>query len=272
MSKMKFQSVRILIPVIIVMLGVSCRKVPLTGRKQLKLLPESTLISASVPQYRQMVAEGSAQASQAQIDQVKRVGAKISAAVEKYLRSNKEADRLKGIKWEFNVINQNVVNAFCMPGGKVAFYSGIFPITQDDDGVAAVMGHEIAHAIAGHGNERVSQQLAIQTGLTSLDIALSEKPGETTNLILAAAGLGSQVGILLPFSRLHETEADKLGMVFMAMAGYDPAKTIDFWKRMQKVGGAKPPAFLSTHPSDDKRIKELQAYLPKAKKYYRQAP
>jgi len=250
----------------------SCRKVPLTGRKQLRLLPESTLIQSSVPQYRKLVSEGSAQANPAQVEQVKRVGAKISVAVEQYLKKSKQSERLSGIKWEFNVINQNVVNAFCMPGGKVAFYSGIFPLTQDDNGVAVVMGHEIAHAIAGHGNERVSQQLAIQTGLTSLDIALSEKPSQTNDLILAAAGLGSQVGITLPFSRLHETEADKLGMVFMAMAGYDPSKAIDFWKRMKSAGGAKPPEFLSTHPSDDKRIKDLQQFLPKARKYYRSAP
>jgi predicted Zn-dependent protease len=267
---MKNRRSLILLFVLTMAITWSCKKVPLTGRKQLRLLPEATLINASVPQYRQLVSAGSAQANPAQVEQVKRVGAKISDAAEQFLRSQKQADRLKGIKWEFNVISANEVNAFCMPGGKVAFYSGIFPITQDDDGVAAVMGHEIAHAIAGHGNERVSQQLAIQTGLTTLDLALSEKPGETTNLILAAAGLGSQVGILLPFSRLHESEADKLGMVFMAMAGYDPAKTIDFWKRMRTAGGAKPPAFLSTHPSDEKRIKDLQDYLPKARKYFRQ--
>jgi predicted Zn-dependent protease len=269
---MKYRSLFLIIPTLIVLLVVACKKVPLTGRKQLRLLPETTLINASVPQYRQMLSQGTGQANATQVEQVRRIGGKISAAVEQYLRNHKQTDRLKGIKWEFNVINENVINAFCMPGGKVAFYSGIFPITQDDDGLAAVMGHEIAHAIAGHGNERVSQQLAIQTGLTSLDLALSQKPGETTNLILAAAGLGSQVGILLPFSRLHESEADKLGMVFMAMAGYDPAKTIDFWKRMKAAGGAKPPEFLSTHPSDEKRIKDLQTFLPKARKYYRKSP
>jgi predicted Zn-dependent protease len=247
----------------------SCQRVPLTNRRQLKLLPESTLIQASLTQYNQMLRQSPKNSPQEQVDQVKRVGAKISAAVESYLRSNKNSKRLDGIKWEFNVINENVVNAFCMPGGKVAFYSGIFPYTQNDEGVATVMGHEIAHAIARHGNERVSQQLAIQTGLISLDVALSQKPSQTNDLILAAAGLGSQVGILLPFSRLHETEADKLGMVFMAMAGYDPSKTIDFWKRMSKNGGIKPPEFLSTHPSDERRIKDLQEYLPRAKKYYR---
>lgn len=250
-------------------LFISCQRVPMTGRKQLKLLPESTLISASLGQYRTMVSNSS-QSSPEQIAQVRRVGDRIARSVEDYLRSNHKSDRLSGIKWEFNVINQNVVNAFCMPGGKVAFYSGIFPYTRDDDGVAAVMGHEIAHAIARHGNERVSQQLLIQTGLISLEVALSEKPQETRNLIMAASGLGSQVGILLPFSRLHETEADKMGMVFMAMAGYDPAKTIDFWKRMSSNGGAKPPEFLSTHPSDQRRIQDLQDFLPVARKYLKQ--
>ena len=215
-----------------------------------------------------MVSSSPAGANQQHLEQVTRVGQKIAAAVEKYLRNHKQADRLAGIQWEFNVINSNDVNAFCMPGGKVAFYSGIFPFTQNDAGVATVMGHEIAHAIARHGNERVSQQLALQTGLTSLDIALSQKPSETNALIMQAVGVGAQVGVVLPFSRLHEGEADELGMVFMAMAGYDPAAALDFWKRMSAAGGAKPPELLSTHPSDATRIKHLQKYLPKARRYY----
>ncbi len=248
-----------------------CQKVPLTGRKQLKLVPESTLISASTTQYRQLISASGPPADPKQLEQVTRVGRRIAAAIEQYLKSHKQADRLAGISWEFNVINSPEINAFCMPGGKVAFFSGIFPVTQTDEGVATVMGHEIAHAIARHGNERVSQQLAIATGLTSLDIALSQKPRETNELILQAVGLGATVGIELPFSRLHETEADELGMVFMAMAGYDPATAVDFWKRMSTHGGPKPPEILSTHPADASRIKHLQNYLPKAKRYYRPA-
>jgi len=258
-----------LVTLIILFIAFACQKVPLTGRKQLKLVPESMLISSSTPQYRQMVSSSPGTANPSQVEQVNRVGVRIAAAVEKYLRSHKQADRLAGVKWEFNVINSPEVNAFCLPGGKVAFYSGIFPLTQTDEGIATVMGHEIAHAIARHGNERVSQGLAIQTGLTTLEVALAQKPRETNDLILQAVGLGTQVGIQLPYSRLHETEADKLGLVFMAMAGYDPATSIDFWKRMTAQGGAKPPELLSTHPADATRIKDLQNYLPKAKRYYR---
>lgn len=249
--------------------GVSCQKVPITGRKQLKLLPESTLINTSATHYRQIIAAGPVDNTSVQAQLVKEVGAKISAAVNSYMRSHKQTERLKGISWEFNVINKSEVNAFCMPGGKVVFYTGIFPYTQDANGIATVMGHEIAHAIARHGNERVSQQLAVQTGLTSIELALSQKPRETNELILQGIGMGASVGVILPFSRLHETEADKLGLVFMAMAGYDPAKAVDFWKRMSQSGGSKPPELLSTHPSDATRIKNLQAYLPKARKYYK---
>lgn len=234
----------------------------------MKLVPEGTLINASVTQYNQMMATGPIDNS-ANAEAVRRVGQRISKAVEAYLRQNKQGDRLKGIRWEFNTINSPEVNAFCMPGGKVAFYSGIFPYTQDDAGIATVMGHEIAHAIAAHGNERVSQQLAVQTGLTSLDIALAQKPRETNELILQAVGVGAQVGVLLPYSRLHESEADKLGLIFMAMAGYDPGAAVGFWQRMSKAGGSKPPQLLSSHPSDATRIKDIQAYLPKARKFYK---
>ena len=259
-----------LVTFVILLAVIACHKVPVTGRKQLKLVPESMLIKSSEAQYRQMISSSQGAPDPKQVEQLSRVGVKIAAAVERYLRSHKQADRLAGIKWEFNVINNPQINAFCLPGGKVAFFSGIFSVTQTDEGVATVMGHEIAHAIARHGNERVSQGLAIQTGLTSLDIALSQKPRETNNLILQAVGLGAQVGIELPYSRLHETEADKLGMVFMAMAGYDPAAAIEFWKRMAAAQtGAKPPELLSTHPADQTRIKDLQKYLPKARKYYR---
>ena len=176
--------------------------------------------------------------------------------------------RIAGYKWEFNLVNDPAVNAWCMPGGKVVFYTGILPYTLDDTGIAVVMGHEIAHAIARHGNERMSQGLALQLGGASLQVALSEKSEQTQNLFLQSYGLASTVGSL-KYSRKHESEADKMGLVFMALAGYNPEGAVDFWKRMSQSGGQKPPKILSTHPHDDKRIADIKAYLPHALKHYK---
>jgi len=184
------------------------------------------------------------------------------------LKANKASSRLSGVRWEFNLIQKAEANAWCMPGGKVAFYSGLLPLCKDDNGIAIVMGHEIAHAIARHGNERMSQQLLIQTGGTALAVAIQSKPQETQKAYMMASGLGSEIGLALPYSRKHETEADKMGLVFMAIAGYDPRTAIDFWRRMSATGGQKPPQILSTHPSDETRIKDLQAFMPQALKYY----
>ena len=198
---------------------------------------------------------------------IKNVGAKIAQATEKFLQSKGKASRTSGFNWEFNLVNDETVNAWCMSGGKVVFYTGILPVTQDENGLAVVMGHEIAHAVARHGNERMSQQLALQGGGLTLQVLLSEKPELTQNLLLQAYGVGATLGSL-KYSRTHETEADKMGLVFMAMAGYDPQKAPEFWKRMSALGGAKPPEFLSTHPSDETRIKDLQEFMPTAMKYY----
>ncbi|MCK5838344.1 MAG: M48 family metallopeptidase, partial [Bacteroidales bacterium] len=184
-----------------------------------------------------------------------------------FLNDNKMADRVDDFTWEFNVVEDEAVNAWCMPGGKIVFYSGILPVTEGLNGIATVMGHEIAHAVAQHGNERMTQQLAIYLGAVSLDYALANEPEKTRDIFLMAYGAGSQLGSLA-YSRTHEYEADKLGMVFMAMSGYDPAYAIDFWQRMSQIGGGKPPEFLSTHPSDENRVKALQKFLPEAKKYY----
>ena len=201
---------------------------------------------------------------------VKEVGRKISNAVLIYMSQNKLSERVSGYKWEFNLVNSPEANAWCMPGGKVVVYSGLLPVTKDEAGLAFVMGHEIAHAVARHGNERMSQTLLAQTGSLALDVALSNKPNETKSLLMAAYGAGAQVGVLLPFSRLHETEADKLGMIFMAMAGYDPNVAPQVWERMIKLSsGAKPPELLSTHPADQTRIQNLKKYVPTAMKYYK---
>jgi predicted Zn-dependent protease len=249
---------KVVIPLIIAffVFAQSCSKVPITNRKQFKLLPSSTMMSMSATNYDAFLKENQLSNNKANTAIVKRTGAKISAAVEGYLAS---INRSKLV----------VPNAWCMPGGKVVFYEGILPYTKTEAGAAVVMGHEIAHAVAKHGNERMSQQLMIQLGGVALDVALKEKPEQTRSIFLQAYGLGSQVGVTLPYSRKHEYEADKLGMVFMAKAGYNPEEAVKFWERMSKAGGNKPPEFLSTHPSDENRVKELKAFLPKAMKYYK---
>lgn len=201
---------------------------------------------------------------------VKNCGVRIQKAVETYMAQKNLQKQLEGFQWEFNLIESETINAFCMPGGKVAFYTGIMPLCKDEIGVAVVMGHEIAHAIANHGGERMSQGLLQQMGGVALSVALKEKAESTQQLALAAYGAGSNVFGILPFSRLHETEADKLGIIFMAMAGYNPQEAPKFWQRMAALNkGKKPPEFLSTHPSDQTRIDNLNKAMPEALTYYK---
>lgn len=259
---------KILVSLIILTL-ISCTRVPITGRKQMNLLPESTMMSMSFSSYRDFLKQNPPVTSGADAQMVKNIGAKISSAVSQYMRQNKMGDRLKGYQWEFNLINDKAVNAWCMPGGKVVVYTGLLAVTQDEVHLAFVMGHEIAHAVARHGNERMSQMLLTAAGGLALDVALSQKPAETRAMFLTAYGVGTTVGVLLPYSRTHETEGDKLGMVFMAMAGYNPTLALDMWERMSKAGGGKTPEFLSTHPSDATRTKNMKEFLPQAMKYYK---
>jgi predicted Zn-dependent protease len=203
-------------------------------------------------------------------DMVARVGLRVQKAVEQYFALNNLSDRLKGYAWEFTLVNDPQANAWCMPGGKVVVYTGILPLTMDENGLAVVMGHEISHAVAQHGDERMSQGLIAEMGGIALSAALSEKPAQTQQLFMTAYGVGAQVGVLLPYSRLQESEADRLGLIFMAMAGYDPRGAVPFWTRMaQSHQGGKPPVLLSTHPADDKRIQEIQKLMPEALKYYK---
>lgn len=251
---------------------VACTKVPITNRRQMNLLPENQLIGMSLSGYKDFL-EKHPPVPDANADAalVARVGAKIASAVNVFLSRNKMADRVKGFKWEFKLVNSKEVNAWCMPGGKVVVYSGLLPVTKDEAGLAFVMGHEIAHAVARHGNERMSQMLLAQTGAVALDIALADKPAETRAIFNTAYGIGAQVGVLLPFSRTHESEADKLGMVFMALAGYDPSEAPKVWQRMIDLNkGPKPPEILSTHPGDKTRIENIRKYVPAARKYLRQ--
>ena len=254
---------------LLVVLMFSCTKVPVSGRRQMHLLPESMLINMGASSYRQILQQTPpSSASNVNSMMVKNMGQKMSQAVAKYLKSKKQSSRIEGFKWEFNLVNSKDVNAFCLPGGKVIINEGILAVTQTEAALAVVMGHEIAHAISRHGNERMSQGLLVATGGLALQIALSQNPSETNNLFLQSYGLGTQMGIL-KYSRTHESEADKIGLIFCAMAGYNPQEAIGFWERMSKIGGAKPPQILSTHPSDDTRIKDLKAFMPKALKYYK---
>lgn len=250
---------------------VSCAKVPITGRKQMNLLPESEMMSLSLTSYRDFLSKNQTVAeSDSRTQMVKRVGSNVSAAVQQFMLSNKKyADRVAGFNWEFNLVNDKTVNAWCMPGGKVVVYTGLLPVTQDESSLAVVLGHEIAHAIARHGNERMSQGLLVQAGGIGLAVATSTKPEVTQSIFMQSYGVASTLGTLA-YSRTHESEADKLGLVFMALAGYDPSTAPAFWERMAaSSGGQAPPELLSTHPSDATRIKDIRAFLPEAMKYYR---
>jgi len=247
----------------------ACSKVPVTGRRQLNLLPETQMIGMSTTAYADVLTQTPPLApSDPRAQRIERIGNKIALQVEEYLKEEKQSKRIKGFEWEFKVVDDPTVNAWCMPGGKVVFYTGILDVCETDEGIAVVMGHEIAHAIARHGNERMSQGLAIQLGGASLSSALGSKPEATQALFAQCFGVGSTLGSLA-FSRKHESEADKMGLIFMSMAGYNPAEAVEFWKRMKEAsGGAAPPELVSTHPSNDRRIADLEEFMPTALIYY----
>ena len=247
----------------------SCSTVPVSGRKQLNIIPASQMMSMSFQQYDTFLKENKLSSDAKNTALIKSVGKRIEKAVEQYMASKGLSSHLNGYAWEFNLVESNEVNAWCMPGGKVVFYTAILPICQDENGIATVMGHEIAHAIAEHGGERMSQSLLVELGGMGLQAALQNEPALTQQLAMAAFGIGSQVGVLLPFSRLHESEADHLGLIFMAMAGYDPNYAVQFWQRMASQSKSSPPEFLSTHPSDETRIADLKKLLPEAMQYYK---
>ena len=249
---------------------LACNKTAFTGRRSMTLIPNSQLNQMSFSEYKNFLSQNKTLSSGKDVDLVKRVGNDIKIAAETYYKQKGQEKALKGFAWEFNVVESPDVNAFCMPGGKVVVYTGILNVTQNEDALAVVMGHEIAHALADHGNERMSQGLVAQLGLSALDVALANKPAETRNLLLSAVGAGAQVGVLLPFSRKHEAEADEIGLYLMAMAGYNPAEAVPFWQRMNAKaggGGARPPEFLSTHPDPKKRSETLKGLQPKARAY-----
>lgn len=249
---------------------ISCSTVALTGRNQLNIIPDSEMLAASFQQYDEFMDANKTSSDASNSGMVKRVGKNVQNAVQRYFAANNMTDRLAGYKWEFNLIESPDINAWCMPGGKVVVYTGILPITQNESGLAVVMGHEIAHAVADHGSERMSHVLLTQLGGMALSEALSSQPQQTSSLLLGLYGIGSQVGVLLPYSRTQESEADRLGLIFMAMAGYNPNVAVNFWQRMaaEKQGQA-PIEFLSTHPSDKTRIADIKQHMPEAMKYFK---
>ncbi len=263
----------LLVVAVLASVVVSCTKNAITGRNQLSLVPESELQKMAVDQYKQQLSSSKVENPSSSKDaaMVRRVGERISKAITSYYSTQGLSNELAGYQWEFNLINDKQVNAWCLPGGKVAVYTGLLPVSQNEAALAIVMGHEIAHALAHHGNERVSQGLLAQFGQVALAVAVANKPTETQNMVMGAYGAGATVGVLLPFSRKQELEADKLGLMFAAMAGYNPREAIPFWKRMssQAGSGQKPPEFLSTHPSDETRIQKLEGYMNEALKYYK---
>ncbi len=246
----------------------ACSTVPITGRSQLSLVPNEQILPMSFQNYDDFMTKNKKSTDGRATARVKKVGKRIQHAVERYFRKKKLSRLLDGYEWEFNLVANSQVNAWCMPGGKVVVYSGILPITKGENGLAVVMGHEIAHAVANHGSERMSQGMLVQLGGIGLSAALSQHPQATQKLWMSAYGATSQIGLMLPYSRLHESEADKLGLIFMSMAGYDPHEAVGFWQRMAaKKGGKAGIEFLSTHPSDRTRIENIKKLIPEAMRY-----
>lgn len=251
-----------------ILLFAGCGSVPITGRKQLSLVSNQEVLSLSLQQYGEFIKSAPKSTDQTNTALVQKVGRNIANAVETYLKNNGYADQVKDYSWEFNLVKSDQINAFCMPGGKIVVYEGILPYTQNETGLAVVLGHEVAHAVAKHANERMSNQIATEYGTSAVGAALGGTSAGVQQAAAVAIGLGSQYGILLPYSRKQELEADKLGLIFMAMAGYDPSNAATFWQRMSQQGSSTP-EFMSTHPSDNTRIQQIQKDLPEALKYYK---
>jgi predicted Zn-dependent protease len=244
-------------------------EVPITGRRSLALVSASQMDRLAANQYGEFLKTHQLSRNARATAMVKRVGGRIRKAVERYFRGRGEAHRLNGYAWDFRLVADEQKNAFCMPGGRVVVYEGILPVTRDEAGLAAVIGHEVAHAVAQHSRERMSHQLLVGLGGMALDRALDEKGAKTKNIFMGLYGVGTGLG-MLKHSRTQESEADHLGLVFMAMAGYDPHAALGVWKRMAASRrGGQPPAFLSTHPTDAHRIESIRQLIPEAMPYYR---
>ena len=253
----------------LVLLLAGCSTVPITERRQLNLVSEGNLVELGTQQYQQFLTANKIVRNTPESEMVERVGHRIRQAVEQFMTDQGMGNQLADYQWEFILVDSPEVNAWALPGGKVAVYTGILPMTQDEAGLAAVMGHEVAHVVGKHGSERMSQQLVAQMGGQALSAVLASRPEASQALWMQVFGVGAQVGLMLPYGRLQEKEADHLGLIFMAIAGYDPHAAIGVWERMaQEKGGKGPPEFLSTHPADESRIREIREDIPEAMRYY----
>jgi len=259
---MKLRSIIISVSFLTVL--ASCSTNPFTGKKTLALVPNSQILPMSFQEYDKFLASNKVVTDTKDARRVKNIGNKIAIAAEKWLNANGYAGYLKEYRWEYNLIDDPTVNAWCMPGGKIVFYTGIMPIAKSDAGIAAIMGHEVAHALANHGQQRMSAGQLQALGAVAGNVALSNDP-ESQQIFNQAYGVGTNVGAMLPFSRSHESEADKIGLTLMAIAGYDPIEAANLWVRMKQNGGEAPPEFLSTHPSNDTRIDNIREWAPGAK-------
>ena len=245
----------------------SCGSVPLTGRRQFLLVSDAELVSASLTQYNEFMQTVTLSTDRTKTAMVERIGRNISTATETYLKQNGMESELANFSWEFKLVKDEQVNAFCMPGGKIVVYEGLLPLIASDDELAVVIGHEIGHAVAKHSNERMSQALLAQFGATIVNEALSTKSAAVQTLGNTVFGLGAQLGVMLPYSRQHEYEADHLGLILMTLAGYNPESAITFWQKMSAGSSGGTMEFMSTHPSDEHRIAELQKRLPEMTQY-----
>ncbi|MBZ5856293.1 M48 family metallopeptidase [Flavihumibacter profundi] len=251
---------------------VACTKNPITGRSQLVLFSEAEIQSMASTQYQQFLSQNKVVTAIGSKDaeMVRRVGTRISTAISSFYTQKGLQGELAGYKWEYNLVDSKEANAWCMPGGKIVVYTGLLPITQNEAALAVVIGHEVAHALARHGNERMSQAMIQELGGVALSVAMSSKPAETQAIFMGAYGLGTTYGAVLPFSRSNELEADKFGLYYCAMAGYNPQEAIPLWERMAAASAGKaPPEFASTHPAESTRIEKLKQLMPEALKYYK---
>lgn len=267
---MKYNIVSLIVVLAFILSG--CGSVPITGRKQMLLVSDQEVMTLSLQEYDKFIATAPLSTDKTNTAMVERVGRRIANAVESYLTNNGYADELSSYAWEFKLVKSTEVNAFCMPGGKIVVYEGILPVTKDETGLAVVLGHEVAHAVAKHSNERMSQQLATQYGGAALGAVLSGSSSTVQTVANTVYGLGAEYGVMLPYSRKQELEADQLGLIFMAMAGYNPSYAQGFWERMSQASAGGTPEFMSTHPSDATRISQIQKDLPEALKYYTGTP
>ncbi|MDR0542035.1 MAG: M48 family metallopeptidase [Dysgonamonadaceae bacterium] len=246
----------------------ACSSVPITGRQQLNLVSDSEVLALSLQEYNNYIKTAKKSTDKTATAPVEKVGRKIADAVEAYFKATNQEQLIAGYQWEFNLVDDPQVNAFCMPGGKIVVYTGILPYAKDETGLAVVLGHEVGHAIAKHANERMSHQMAVQYGDAAVDVLLSKSSSTVQSIGSVVYGLGTEVGVMLPFNRKQELEADRLGLILMAIAGYDPNAAIPFWERMSQQGNKGSVEFLSTHPSDNTRIADIQKELPEAMEYY----